>query len=216
MSTGDLDWREWVRNSLVPVVSGLRTETGTADDVAAEVVVAQAAAFGEDRVEVAQRQRPPARAWTALEEVGGYAAWVLTAADHGQAATISEELVAVDGLLVTLFVSILRSAEAPSSANHPAIVDECRHQLEAELAKPRRAADDWSIPFTGCGCADCDHLTVFLGSSDQRAETWPLTKARRQHVHRMIEAQGLPVALSPLRPSAPVARTNSSCARQIG
>ena len=179
VSSGALDWREWVRNSLVLVVSGLRTETGTTGDVAAEVMVAQAAAFVGDWVEEAQRQRPPARAWTALEEVGGYAARVLTAADHGQAATISENLASVDGSLVPLFVSILRSAEDPGSANFSAIVDECRHRLEAEVAKPRRAVDDWSIPFTGCGCADCDHLAMFLGFSDQRAETWPLAKARR-------------------------------------
>ena len=201
--SGDLDWREWVRNRLVPVVSGLRAETGTAGDVAAEVVVAQAATFVEDRVEEAQRQQPPARAWAALEEVGGYAARVLTAADHRQAAKISEKLVAVDGLLVPLLVSILRSAGDPDTVNFYTIVDECRHRLEAEVAKPRRAADDWSIPFTGCGCADCQHLAVFLGSSSQRAETWPLAKARRQHIHGMIDAQGLSVTHTTERTGSP-------------
>lgn len=203
VSTCALDWREWVRDLLVPVVSGLRTETGTAGDVAAEVVVAQAATFVEDRIEEAQRQRPAARAWTALEEVGGYALRILTVADHRQAAKISEELVAVDGSLVPLLVSILRSAEDPGSANFSAIVDECRHRLESEVAKPRRAADDRPIPFTGCGCADCEHLAMFLESSDQRAETWPLAKARRQHVHGKIEAQGLPVTHTTERTGSP-------------
>ena len=37
----------------------------------------------------------------------------------------------------------------------PSLPNECRRRLETELAKPERAADDWSIPFTGCGRADC-------------------------------------------------------------
>lgn len=202
-SSGGLAWREWVESRLAPVVSALRAETEDAGDLAAEAVVAQAASFVGDRVEQAQRQRPPAHAWTALEEVGGYVAQVLTAAEEDQAAKISDELAAVDGSFVPLFVSTLRSAKDPASTNFAAVIDECQHRLEAEVAKPKRAADDWSIPFTGCGCADCEHLAVFLGSSDQRAETWPLAKPRRQHIHSMIDAQGLPVTHTTERTGSP-------------
>src|SRR5699024_5272113 len=108
-------------------------------------------------------------------------------------AAIVDGLDGVAGELIPLYVSVLRSAADPAAENFAPIVAECRRRLEAELAKPERAADDWSIPFTGCECADCDHLAGFLTSSEQRSLTWPLAKPRRQPDHHCIDSQELPV-----------------------
>lgn len=94
-----------------------------------------------EQVETARREEPPARAWTALGEVGGYPAQLLTAADEAQVAAISDELAGLDGSLMPLYVSILQSAKDPGSTNFAAAAEECRNRLEAELAKPKRAED---------------------------------------------------------------------------
>jgi len=85
----------------------------------------------------------------------------------------------------------------------PSLPNECRRRLETELAKPERAADDWSIPFIGCGCADCAHLAGFPTSSEQRSLTWPLTKQRRQAIYHCIDSQGLPVTHTTERTGSP-------------
>lgn len=70
----------------------------------------------------------------------------------------------------------------------------CIKSLEAELARPRRAAGDWSIVIPQiCACSDCGTLHEFL-ASDQISMTWSLARPRREHIQRVIDEQGLPLS----------------------
>jgi hypothetical protein len=60
--------------------------------------------------------------------------------------------------------------------------------LRAELAKPKRASDDWSIARRSpCRCALCKKLDTFLRSRTLRTMKWPLAKESRAHVHRALD-----------------------------
>lgn len=194
---------EWASTSMASVIAALRTGGFASGATVAEVLNSHAAVFIPQQVASAAGQTPPAQAWRSLANLGGFVAEVVSAATRDQAAAIVDGLDGVAGELIPLYVSVLRSAADPAAESFAPIVAECRRRLEAELAKPERAADDWSIPFTGCGCADCDHLAGFLTSSEQRSLTWPLAKPRRQHIHSVIDSQGLPVTHSTERTGSP-------------
>lgn len=66
--------------------------------------------------------------------------------------------------------------------------------LSAEIAKPERSKDDWRIIVPRrCECGDCSTLHEFL-ESDEIGTTWPLAKARRQHIHQIVDGGRLPVS----------------------
>lgn len=68
-----------------------------------------------------------------------------------------------------------------------------RRRLEARLEHVR-VEEDWSIVFSGgCGCDQCRTLDAFLEDPDEKRRQWPLAKAGRQHVHRTIDAEELPL-----------------------
>jgi hypothetical protein len=76
-------------------------------------------------------------------------------------------------------------------------------RLGAILALPTRAADDWRTDFElGCSCQLCAQLGAWLRSND-RALDWPLSKERRQHVHHVIDASGLPLSHETRRGTSP-------------
>lgn len=135
LTTADTTWREWIDTKLVPLVTALRSEGQAAVGIA-DVFVTHVASFIRKQIEAAQKQQPPAHAWKALEVTGRYAAKVLTAADVALSATIGEDFAAIDGPFAPLFVSILRSAKNPGSANFAAIAEVCLNRLATEAAKP--------------------------------------------------------------------------------
>lgn len=194
---------EWVNTSMASTIAVLRTGESPSGATVAEVLISHAAAFIPQQVASAARQMPPAQAWRSLADLGGFVAEVVSAATRDHAAAIVDGLDGLGGDLIPFYVSVLQSAADPADENFAPIVAECRRRLEAEIAKPERAADDWSIPFSGCGCADCDHLAGFLASSEQQSLTWPLAKPRRQHIHSAIDAQGLPVTHTTERTGSP-------------
>lgn len=71
----------------------------------------------------------------------------------------------------------------------------CVTRLEAVLARPERADDDWSIelPLPQHDCDDCGTLTAFLTDDATRELEWPLAGPRRQHIHQVIDRAELPV-----------------------
>lgn len=71
------------------------------------------------------------------------------------------------------------------------------------LNLPERADGDWSISWTGCGCALCEQLSNFLAARSERTLEWPLAKAGRQHIHQHIDASGLPVRHTTRRKRSP-------------
>ncbi len=76
--------------------------------------------------------------------------------------------------------------------------------LRASLARPLRAADDWSLaPALECTCALCKRLVAFLRDRDARELAWPMAKDGRQHLHGIIERFDLPVAHDTIRRGSP-------------
>ncbi|MFV2088484.1 2OG-Fe(II) oxygenase [Micromonospora sp. LOL_021] len=67
-------------------------------------------------------------------------------------------------------------------------------RLERQLARPARAADDWSVELPkGCDCELCATLVAFLGDPARRTFEWPLAEQRRRHVHSRVDQADLPV-----------------------
>lgn len=85
------------------------------------------------------------------------------------------------------------------------IAQHCHQALQAELAQPQRAPDDWSITEfdPGSCCDDCKALAVFLTDPAAQQTTWPLAKPRRQHIHRRIDDAELPVTHRTTRQGSP-------------
>jgi len=101
--------------------------------------------------------------------------------------------------LVACAMSALRAARtaAPQTrgeAGLDVLARHCTTRLEARLAHPARAADDWSIELPkGCHCELCATLGAFLGDPARRSFEWPLAEQRRRHVHSRIDQAELPV-----------------------
>lgn len=74
------------------------------------------------------------------------------------------------------------------------IREHCCKRLNARLARPARAKDDWAITWPDdCGCATCATLGRFLTAPSRRTLEWPLAKGGRRHVHSRINSSELPV-----------------------
>ncbi|KJK57822.1 2OG-Fe(II) oxygenase [Saccharothrix sp. ST-888] len=134
-----------------------------------------------------------------LEALGLPLQRILQAADQEQRAEILAALRAqADTVLECLMPMLRRSAQAlPTDARRTADLDalarDCADRLRAIAARQPRAADDWSIACTGCGCELCATLETFLGSRSRRVLEWPLAKDGRRHVHTKIDSAGLPL-----------------------
>lgn len=109
-----------------------------------------------------------------------------------------------------MLVEIVKACEALPADERAAIgVDmiarHCRQALVSELEKPPRAPDDWSITDfePGACCDDCTTLAGFLADPTVQRTTWPLAKARRQHIHHRIDDAELPVTHATLREGSP-------------
>ena len=101
--------------------------------------------------------------------------------------------------LLPCAVEVLRAAERlPAPIRTRMGVEDvgryCADRLEARLARPVRAAGDWSIqPPAGCSCVLCQTLATFLADSGTRVLEWPIKQDDRRHVHSVIDAAELPV-----------------------
>lgn len=86
------------------------------------------------------------------------------------------------------------SQERRTAAGLDALAQHCAGRLEARLAHPPRADDDWSIEVPeGCRCELCELLGEFLVDPGRRNFEWPLAKEGRRHVHNRIDSAELPV-----------------------
>jgi hypothetical protein len=91
-----------------------------------------------------------------------------------------------------------------TAAGLDTIAHHCAERLDARLARPPRATDDWSINLPGgCKCQLCDTLGRFLADPIQRTFEWPLAKEGRRHVHSTIERSALPVSHQTRRTGRP-------------
>lgn len=81
-----------------------------------------------------------------------------------------------------------------AAAGLDAIAERCLRLIEARLARPPRAEDDWSIDLpSGCDCELCVTLGSFLADPTERTREWPIAQDRRRHVHSRIDRSELPV-----------------------
>lgn len=68
-----------------------------------------------------------------------------------------------------------------------------QERLERESSITRENGD-WSIPEkVPHPCGDCKELEKFLASSTEQKLIWPMAKARRRHIHTIIEGLDIPV-----------------------
>jgi hypothetical protein len=139
----------------------------------------------------------------ALDELGPSVAGMLLSTAIAGAVELRDEVVAFlcqdEDELVACAISALRAAGAAGPQTRresglDVLARHCASRLEARLARPARAADDWSIELPkGCDCELCTTLGAFLADPARRSFEWPLAEQRRRHVHSRIDAAELPV-----------------------
>jgi hypothetical protein len=141
---------------------------------------------------------------TNLEELGPYIAGVLTGAANLGDADLRDAVVRFlcqedEDDLIPCAMSTLRAAQTdpatnPSTTGLDTVASHTARRLEQRLARPTRAAGDWSIKLPkGCACELCAALGGFLVDPARRSFEWPLAKERRSHVHSRIDRAELPV-----------------------
>ena len=145
----------------------------------------------------------PSYRYEALGELGPSVAGVLLGTAVVGAAELRDEVVAFlcqdNDDLVACAMSALRAAGTAEPRTRResglgVVARHCATRLEARLARPARAADDWSIELPeGCHCELCATLGAFLGDPARRSFEWPLAEQRRRHVHSRIDEAELPV-----------------------
>jgi hypothetical protein len=119
---------------------------------------------------------------------------LLEAADDELRDQVVAELRAYGDNVLECLIPALRSAGRGSTAGGlDEIARNCADRLDAIIARPLRAEEDWSITWTGCGCDLCGTLGSFLGSRSRKRFEWPLAKDGRRHVHSQIDSAELTV-----------------------
>jgi hypothetical protein len=106
-------------------------------------------------------------------------------------------------------VSALRAAEPLTLADRAAsglddVARLCASGLGELVARPERAAEDWSVTWRDtCGCDLCTTFGEFLIDASRRTLEWPLAEARRKHITQSVRAAELPVRHQVLRAGSP-------------
>jgi hypothetical protein len=138
-----------------------------------------------------------------LGDLGPAVAGLLASTAIVAAADLREEVVTFlchdNDELVVCAMSALRAAHKSKRHTHresglDVIARHCATRLQARLARPARAAADWSIELPGgCRCNLCQTLGTFLADPARRTFEWPLAEQRRRHIHSRIDQAELPV-----------------------
>lgn len=85
----------------------------------------------------------------------------------------------------------LESRIAKLSAANAAIshwLAACRQELESRTAQaPQKPTDYRRAANLSCNCSDCVALSAFLADPHQKQARFPLAKARRRHLHQIID-----------------------------
>ena len=191
---------EWIV-SLVRLCESLEDGDGTGT-ATARLLVEDSWAWLGDRIGTTCGFLPPSRRDQALAQLARPVTAVLESTAVIGAADLQEAVAEFlcgenDGLL-PLSMHALRAAAKPPPRHRAAALDtlapRCASRLEARLALPQRAADDWSIQLPeGCRCELCAVLVDFLSDRARRTFEWPLAQERRRHVHSRLDGAELPV-----------------------
>ena len=94
-----------------------------------------------------------------------------------------------DAHLVAIFALKSRLAKVPiTNSAISRWLANCRRQLENRTAEPPRKPTDYRrADKLSCNCQDCRELSTFLANPEQREGRFPLAKARRRHLHNIID-----------------------------
>jgi predicted 2-oxoglutarate/Fe(II)-dependent dioxygenase YbiX len=179
----------------------------------ARLLVQESRGWLRDEVQRRCDLMPPSQRDKALGELARPILGVLESIAVIAAADLRDEVVgflcAEDDRLLGCLMQVLRAAsglprEMRTAAGLDTIAHHCAERLDARLARPPRATDDWSINLPGgCNCQLCDTLGRFLADPIQRTFEWPLAKEGRRHVHSTIERSALPVSHQTRRTGRP-------------
>ncbi len=223
-------WRprrgSWLE-SLPALCEALRAAPGADVPVGRLLTAAAWAPLRESATGMLQFPTPSHR-YEALSELGPAVAGLLVSTAIVGAADLRAEVVAFlcqdNDDLVVCALSALRAAHEARWQAHPesgldVIARHCAARLEARVARPARAADDWSIELPeGCRCELCQTLGAFLGDPARRTFEWPLAEQRRRHVHDRIDHGELPVRHQTRRSGRPytlvLSKTDALFARE--
>jgi len=200
--TTSSDRAAWV--AALPPVCGALHARGGAGTKAALLLVDQAHRWFAKEVDARRRMQRASLREDALDQLARPLLGLLTSTAILRATHVRDEVVQlvcrdVDHVLLPLLTGMARAGsklepQARVDAGVDAVTEHCLHLVEARLARPRRAADDWSIDLPdGCGCELCRTLRAFLADPTERTRDWPLAQDRRRHVHARIDASELPV-----------------------
>jgi hypothetical protein len=169
----------------------------------ARLLVRDSWTWASEAVEQRRGLMPPSRRDDALRELARPVLAVLettaiVGADDVRDHAVRFVCAQSDDVLACL-MQVLRAATAlppatRTAAGLDAIAGHCVGRLQARVARPQRATDDWSINLPGgCTCALCHTLGAFLTDPARRAFEWPLAQQGRHHVHSRLDGAELPV-----------------------
>lgn len=169
----------------------------------------------EEEVRSVARMRSPTQRQEAALRLPAPVRGILAAAQVAAATGVTADVVAAfrkhdNDALLSCLVRVLRDSfdSAEVGAGTPpqlaGLRDHAVETLRARLERPARAANDWSLILPpGCDCELCAELESFLADADRVLFEWPIKKESRQHVHRRIDDDEIPVGHQTRRSGSP-------------
>jgi 2OG-Fe(II) oxygenase superfamily len=188
---------EWI--ATMPRLCDALQEAGDAGTAAARLLLRESWSWLSQAMERALELPSPSRREQTLSELGPPVAAILDGASRVAATNLGDQVMQVmcrDEALVGCAITTLRTTPTTrwSAVGLDTIATHVLAALEARLARPSRASDDWSIELpAGCACELCGELRAFLRDPTRASFEWPLAKERRRHVHSRIDTAELPV-----------------------
>jgi hypothetical protein len=189
--TGEVDRKSWAGG--LPALTRALREAGA--DATAGSLLAASWRWLDDDLRLLLRSPSPVTRDKQLAELGKPLAALLAAAEGTALADEIVKLLAEPGDdVLACLLPMLRAAGPGSSALFDQVAADCQQRLAVICGRPARAADDWSVSWSGgCGCELCGTLGAFLAGPAERILEWPLAEARRKHVAGQIRVAELPV-----------------------
>lgn len=187
----ETDLSEWIDNNLpglCQTLTGLPHSSGTARLLATRVW-----RWLRDQLQLWTTTAQSRIRQPQLETLSAPLVRLLEAADDQLRDEITEALRKYGDNVLECLIPALRLANTTRATGLDTLARDCANRLNAIVARPLRAQDDWSIDWTGCGCDICETLHTFLASRSRRTFEWPLKTDGRQHVHTKIDSAELPV-----------------------